>query len=60
MKELIDHTQMLLQRSDKARDAFWKDADASSLEKWQASTKQYTRLLLGRGDRPLPEGRPSR
>jgi dienelactone hydrolase len=39
--QLIDHTQMLLARSEKARTAYWKDADATSLETWKASTKKY-------------------
>ena len=39
--QLIDHTQMLLQRSERTRAEFWKDADPKSLETWQASTEKY-------------------
>jgi dienelactone hydrolase len=41
LQELVDHTQVILQRSYKEREKFWKDADASSVEKWTASAKKY-------------------
>jgi dienelactone hydrolase len=41
VRELIDHTQVLLRDSYKVRETFWKDADASSPEKWQASAAKY-------------------
>jgi dienelactone hydrolase len=41
VKELVDHTQLLLARSEKTRAAFWKDADATSVETWQASGAKY-------------------
>src|SRR5204862_4500937 len=41
LNELVDHTQVILQRSYKEREKFWKDADASSVEKWVESTKKY-------------------
>jgi dienelactone hydrolase len=41
LEELVDHTQLILQRSYKAREHFWKDADPSSPEKWAASVEKY-------------------
>jgi dienelactone hydrolase len=41
LQELVDHTQLILQRSYKAREDFWKDADPSSPEKWAASVAKY-------------------
>lgn len=38
LDELVRFTQMLLHRSDKVRDRFWKDADLSSPEAWMKST----------------------
>src|SRR5690606_27789520 len=38
LDELVRFTQMLLHRSDKVRDRFWKDADLYSPEAWMKST----------------------
>jgi dienelactone hydrolase len=39
--QLVDHTQALMRESPARRAEFWKQADASSVEKWQASTRAY-------------------
>src|SRR5690606_29782189 len=41
LDELIRHTQMLLHRSDKVRNQFWKDGDLSSPEAWLKSTRDH-------------------
>jgi dienelactone hydrolase len=41
LEELVDHTQLILQRSYKVREDFWKDADPSSPDKWAASVTKY-------------------
>ncbi len=41
VESLVRHTQMLLHRSDKVRDKFWKEADRSSVEKWVETSSRY-------------------
>lgn len=41
VESLVRHTQMLLHRSDKVREKFWKEADRSSVEQWTASAQKY-------------------
>ncbi len=41
VESLVRHTQMLLHRSDKVRDKFWKEADRSSIEKWEETSQKY-------------------
>lgn len=41
VESLVRHTQMVLHRSDKVRDKFWKEADRSSIEKWVATSQKF-------------------
>ena len=38
---LLRHTQMILHRSDKVREKFWKAVDRSSVEKWQETSQKF-------------------
>jgi dienelactone hydrolase len=40
-EQILQHTQRLMRESPAARAAFWSKADASSVEKWQESARQY-------------------
>lgn len=40
-RQLVDHTQKLLRKSQNARVAFWAKADAGSPDKWEQSCQQY-------------------
>lgn len=44
-EELCELTQMLLRRSHKVREWFWKRADLSSVEQWEATTQEYREYL---------------
>ena len=39
LNQLVDFTQALIRKSPDARKDFWKDADASTAQKWKESTK---------------------
>ena len=39
--ELLNHTELLIKKSQKQREKFWSKADPSSVEKWEESTKFY-------------------
>ena len=41
VKQLVDYCQKLMYLNPYPRAAFWKDADRSSVELWQASTRKY-------------------
>jgi hypothetical protein len=55
---LVRHTQMLLHRSDKMRDQFWKEADRSSVERWIETSQKYRdhvhEHMIGRMPPPTP------
>ena len=40
-RELLDHTDKLVKQSEKQREAFWDDADPSSVEQWRETTGKY-------------------
>ena len=40
-RELLDHTDKLVGQSEKQREAFWDDADPSSVEQWRETTGKY-------------------
>jgi dienelactone hydrolase len=41
VRQLVDYCQKLMYLNPYPRAAFWKDADRSSVERWQASTRKY-------------------
>jgi dienelactone hydrolase len=53
--ELNIFTQGLLQRSDKIRDEFWKNADRSSLEAWEKTANFYRDYVWSELIGKLPE-----
>jgi len=44
-EDLHAHIQAVVRGSERARKAFWANADASSVEKWKESTRPYRRHL---------------
>ncbi len=52
--ELVRHSQRLLHRSDKVRDAFWSKVDRSSVDAWVNSSRPYRETvhteMIGRLD----------
>jgi dienelactone hydrolase len=60
VRELIDHTQKLLEHSAKERARFWEKAKPTSLDAWRAACKDYRAYfwdeILGRfppADKPI-------
>jgi hypothetical protein len=41
VKQLVDYCQKLMYLSPYPRATFWQDADSSSVERWQTSTRKY-------------------
>jgi hypothetical protein len=55
LEQLCEHTQGLVRLSYRTRDAFWREADVSSLDAWQASTERYRAALWDEVIGRLPE-----
>ncbi len=55
--QMVDFTQALIRKSPDCRKEFWKNADTSSLESWQKTTKFYRDYIwdevIGRVSSPL-------
>lgn len=44
-QQLCDYTQTLMAEAPEARARFWKQADATSVEKWQETTRTYREIF---------------
>lgn len=55
IRELVDYTQKLLHRSDKARDKLWANVDRSSVDNCVASLEAYREMVYDRMIGRLPE-----
>ena len=51
--QLVVHTQQLMRQSAQTRDAFWSDADETSLSAWEQTTSKYRAYFRDGGDRAL-------
>jgi hypothetical protein len=55
VRELVDYTQKLLDRSDKVRDKLWASVDRSSVDKCVASLEPYRDMVYDQMIGRLPE-----
>ena len=62
--EMVSYTQMLVRRSPEVRAPFWAKADASTPERWKASTRFYRDYIwdevIGRMPAPSMAANPRR
>lgn len=55
VRQLLDHTQRVVDESDAVRTKFWENADAKSLDTWRSSTEWYRTYFYDEVIGRLPE-----